>query len=134
MVIVFLWWFLCSFDYILSIYRGFKVYLSRKSNEVLVDIFWSLRIYHIGVHTVHYDTHALFSSTKLWIYYKKKNEQVRIIISYKSAMDSNTFLFYPTDPKIGHSQVGQTQVTSTYIRKSSSPVSMARKYQKQCIK
>ena len=74
---------------------------------------WSLIISHIGLHTVYYKTLALLSSTRSLICNKEQYEQVRMIISYKSAMDSNTFLFYPTDPKIGHSQVGQAHVTST---------------------
>ena len=32
-------------------------------------------------------------------------------------MESNTFLFNPTKTKIGHSQVSQDQVASTYIQK-----------------
>ena len=40
-------------------------------------------------------------------------------------MESDTLLFDPTKPKIGHSRVGQTQVASKYLP-SSSPVSMAR--------
>ena len=35
---------------------------------------------------------------------------------YKSAIDSDTFLFGPTKPKIGHSQVRQAQVAYTYVQ------------------
>ena len=74
----------------------------------------SMRILHIRLNTVYYDTHDLFLSTKLRIYDKEKREQVRVIISYKFAMYSNTFLFKPARPKIGHSQVRQDQVASMY--------------------
>ena len=42
-----------------------------------------LRIYHIKVHTVYYDTRDLFSSTKLKIYNKEKLYRVKVIILYK---------------------------------------------------
>ena len=31
-------------------------------------------------------------------------------------MESDTFLFDPTEPKIGHIQVGRDQVASTYVQ------------------
>ena len=65
----------------------------------------SLRISHIRLHRVYYDTCALFSSTKLRIYDKVKCDQVKVIIFNKSAMESNIFLFDTIKPKIGHSQV-----------------------------
>ena len=77
---------------------------------------WSLRISHIGVHNVYYETCALFSSTKSRIYDKEKSEQVKLVLLYKSVMDSNTFLFEPTVPKTGHSRVCQYQVASTYVK------------------
>ena len=73
-------------------------------------------ISHIGLHKVYYDTHALFSSTKLRIYDKYKRKQVKVIIWYKSMMDSNTFLFDPTEPEIGHIRVGQAKVSYTYVQ------------------
>ena len=45
---------------------------------------------------MHYETRALFSSTKSWIYDKEKFEQVKVILFYKSVMESNSFLFDPT--------------------------------------
>ena len=75
-----------------------------------------LIIPHIRLHTVYYETRYLFSITKSWIYDKEKREQVKVIISYKSAMDLNTFLFDTTGSKIGHSWVGQDQVVSTYLQ------------------
>ena len=72
-------------------------------------------ISHIGVHKLHYETHALFGSTESQIYDKEKPDHVKVIISYKSAMDLNLFLFHPTNPKMGHSSVGQAQVVSTYV-------------------
>ena len=61
-------------------------------------------ISHIGVHKLYYDTRALFSRTNLQIYDKDKIEQVKVILLYKYTMDSNTLLFYPTLPEIGHSR------------------------------
>ena len=58
---------------------------------------------HIGIHKVYYETRALFSSTKSQIYDKDKREQVKVVLLYKSAKDSNKFLFEPTVLKIGHS-------------------------------
>ena len=75
-----------------------------------------MRIYLIGLHTVYYETRDLLSSTKLRIYDKEKRKQGKVIISYKFVMDSNTFLFEPTKPKIGHSWVRQAQVGYTYIQ------------------
>ena len=57
-----------------------------------------MRIYHIGVR----DTRDLLSITISQIYDKEKREQVKAIIFNKFSMDSNTFLFGPTKPKIGH--------------------------------
>ena len=45
---------------------------------------------------------ALLSSTKSQIYNKGKYKQMKVIIFYKSAMDSNILLFELTKPKIGH--------------------------------
>ena len=72
-----------------------------------------LIIYHIVLHKVYYETRALFSGTNLRIYDKWKREQVKVILFYKSLMESNTLLFDPTDHKIGHSRVGQAQVAFT---------------------
>ena len=52
-----------------------------------------LRISHIGVHTVYCETSALLSSTRLLIYDKEIRDHVKVIISYKSAMDPNILLF-----------------------------------------
>ena len=93
----------------------------------------SLIISHIRVHTLYYDTRSLLSSIILWISDKEKRERVNVILFYKSAMDLNQLLFYPTVPTIVHSQVGEAQVVCTYIP-SNIPVSMARKDQKHCIK
>ena len=41
---------------------------------------------------------------------------MKVIILYKSAIDSNKFLFDTTEPKIGHSQVGQARVASAYVQ------------------
>ena len=87
-----------------------------------------LRISHIGVH----DTSDLFSITKSWIYNKEKREQVKVIIIYESVMDSNTFLFEPNVPKIGHSQVGNYQFSSTYAQVVSQQVCPIKP--KKCIK
>ena len=76
----------------------------------------NMRISHIGVHTLYYETHGLFSSTKFLINDKEKRNQVKVIILYKSAMVSDLFLFEPAIPKIGQSQVGQDQATSTYVQ------------------
>ena len=73
-------------------------------------------ISHIGVKTLYYGNHGLFSRTKSLIYYKNKREQVKLIIFYKSAIDSNTKLFDPTVPKIRLSQVVQARVVSTYVQ------------------
>ena len=62
----------------------------------------SLRISRIGAYTLYYETRTLSSITKSLIYNKEKREKVKIIILYKSAMDSNAFLFEPANPKIGH--------------------------------
>ena len=59
-------------------------------------------ISHIGLHTVYYDTCDLFSSTKLQIYYKEKQECVKAIISYESVMELNILLFKFAKPKIRH--------------------------------
>ena len=55
--------------------------------------YWSLIIFHIWVHTVYYDTRDLFLTTNLLINGKEKSDHLKLVISYKSAMDSNTFLF-----------------------------------------
>ena len=65
---------------------------------------------------MYYETHDLFLSTKSWIYYKEKYEQMKVILFYKYVMESNTLLFDPTVPEIDHSQVGHAQVTSTYVQ------------------
>ena len=65
---------------------------------------------------MHYETRALFSSTKSWIYDKEKFEQVKVILFYKYVMELNTFLFDPTVPEIDHSRFGHAQVTSTYVQ------------------
>ena len=58
-----------------------------------------IRISHIGVYTVYYETRAIFSSTNSQIYNKEEREHVKVIIPYKSVMDSNTFLFESARPK-----------------------------------
>ena len=58
-----------------------------------------MRTYHTGVHKVCGDTSALFSITKLLIYFKEKRKRVKEFIAYKSAVDSNTFLFDSARPK-----------------------------------
>ena len=63
----------------------------------------SLKISHTGVRKLYYETRAVLSITKLQIYGKHKRKQVKVIILYKSVMDSNTSLFEPAKPKIGHS-------------------------------
>ena len=65
---------------------------------------------------MYYDTRDLFSSTKLWIYDKYKRKRVKVIILYKSMMDSNTFLFDPAEPEKGHIRVGQAKVAYTYVQ------------------
>ena len=65
---------------------------------------------------MYYETSALFSSTKSRIYDKVKHEQVKVILFYKSAMEFNIFLFETINPKIGHSQVNQSQVASIYLQ------------------
>ena len=64
---------------------------------------------------MYYETHTVFSSTKLRIYDKDKRKQVKVVLLYKSVTNLNTLLFNHIMPKIGHSQVGQTQVMSRYI-------------------
>ena len=61
-----------------------------------------LRISHTGVNIVYYDNRALFSSTSSQIYDKDKRKRVEVILFNKSIMDSNTLLFEPIKPKIGH--------------------------------
>ena len=63
-------------------------------------------ISHMGVNKFYYDTRYLFSSTKSQIYNKDKREQVNVLLLYKYATDSNTFLFETTKPKIGHNKFG----------------------------
>ena len=65
---------------------------------------------------MNYETCALLSINKLIIYDKDKRDQVKVIIFYKSVMNSNAFWFNPANPKIGHSQVIQDQVVSTYVK------------------
>ena len=69
----------------------------------------------IGEHKVYCDTHALLSSTKSQIYDKEKGYQSKAIILYKSAIKLDTFLFDPTNPKMGHIQVGHAKIASTYV-------------------
>ena len=57
-----------------------------------------LRISNIGVQ----DNRHLFSITSSKIYNKDKREQVKAIIFYKSAMDSNPLLFETFKLKIGY--------------------------------
>ena len=72
----------------------------------------SLRISNIVVYTVYYETRDLFLSTKSQIYNKEKHKQTKVILLYKSAMDSNIFLFDPSKTKIVHIRVFQAQVAS----------------------
>ena len=58
----------------------------------------------------------MFSSTKSKIYDKEKHKQLRVIISYKYVMDSNTLLFEPSGSKIGNSSVRKVQVASMYVQ------------------
>ena len=62
------------------------------------------------------DNSTLLSSTESRIYDKDKHERGKVIILYKSGMDSNIFLFDPADPKIGLSQFVQAQVVPTYVQ------------------
>ena len=62
---------------------------------------WSMRISHIGIQKLCYDTRALLSCNK------QQCGQLKVIISYEYVMKFNTFLFQPADPKIVHSQFGQ---------------------------
>ena len=75
----------------------------------------SLITSHIEVHTVYYKPRALLPINKLKIYDKDKRKQVKVIILYKSAIELNTFLFEPAEPKTGHSKFYQDQVTFNYI-------------------
>ena len=74
-----------------------------------------MRIYHFEIHKVYYETHSLFSSTKLQIYDKNNCEQVKVILLYTSDMELNAFLFGRTKRRIWHSIVAQDQVAFTYI-------------------
>ena len=83
--------------------------------EVWLGVFtwWVTRVYqnylilqhqylimsHIRVNKVYYETRALLSSANSQIYDKEIYEHVKLIISYKSVMDSNTFLFESASPK-----------------------------------
>ena len=58
-----------------------------------------LIISNTGVHELYYENHTLFSSTKLRIYNKDKHDRVKLILFYKSAMESNTLFFDPTEQK-----------------------------------
>ena len=86
------------------------------SRQISTQTRWrgSLIISHIGEHKFYYGTHSLFSSTKLQIYDKEKCERVKVIIFYKSAMDSNIILLDLSKPKTGHSWMVQAQVLSIY--------------------
>ena len=63
----------------------------------------SMRTSRVRAYTVYYDTRNLFSITKSQIYDKNKRDKVKIIILYKSVVESSTFLSENADPKIGHS-------------------------------
>ena len=76
----------------------------------------TLRISHIKVHKVYYETRDLLSSTKSKIYNKEKRKQVKVVLMYKSGTNSNKFLFDPTAMKIVHSRVGEAQVVSMYVQ------------------
>ena len=65
---------------------------------------------------MYYETNSLFSSTKSRIYNKDKRKQAKLIISFKSTMDLNKFLFDTSGPKIVHIQVYQDQVESMYLQ------------------
>ena len=82
-----------------------------------------LRISHIGVHKVYYETRDLFSSIKSQIYDKEKCEKVKVVIFYKSTTNLNIFLFDYTVSKIVHIQIGQAQVASRCINVSAQLVS-----------
>ena len=49
-----------------------------------------LRISHIGLHELYYETRALLSRNKSQMYDKEKHEGVKVIILYKSTMESKT--------------------------------------------
>ena len=65
---------------------------------------------------MYYYTRGLFSITKLQVYDKEKRDQVKVVLLYQSVIESNTFLFDPAVPKLGHSQVGQDQVVYTFVQ------------------
>ena len=90
-------------------------------------------IYHIGVHTLYYETHTLFSSTRSRIYDKEKYKRVKVIIFNKYAMDLDALLFEPTVIIIGR-KLSCTGSSCVYVGLSSNPASMACKDQKHYIK
>ena len=73
-------------------------------------------ISHIGVIIVYFDTRDMLSNTNSQIYDKEEHEYVKVVISYKSAFESNTFLFETARPKINHSWVLQNQVAYIYLQ------------------
>ena len=87
--------------YIFQYTLGMTLYI--KTHCLKCTCQYSIRISHIRLHTVYYETHALLPITKSWIYYKEKRNEVKVVISYKYSTGSNTFLFDPADPKICHS-------------------------------
>ena len=72
---------------------------------------------------MYYETRELFSSTKSQNYDKEKRDQVKVILLYKSVMDSNTFIFDSTDPKIVNSWLVQDQAAYMNIQLVSQVVS-----------
>ena len=62
----------------------------------------SLKIYHIGVHTLYYENCALLLSTIYKIQNKEKHEQMKAILFNLFLMELNTLLFNTINPKIGH--------------------------------
>ena len=76
----------------------------------------SMRISHIRTYTFYYSNRYFFSSTYSIIYDKDKHNQMKLIISYKYVMDSNTFLFDSDRPKICYIQVQQALFSSMYVQ------------------
>ena len=65
-------------------------------------------------------------ASSLQIYDKEQRKQVKVILLYKSAKDSVTFLFDSTELKIGHIRVRRTELVSMYAQVVSQEVLLVR--------
>ena len=105
-----------SMKNLILLFLNIILYFSSSNRSTLTCWQGSLIVSHLWVHKVHYDTSALLSSTKSWIYDKDERDPVKLTVSFKYTKDSSTFLFEFAVLIIFHSWVLQVQLESMYVQ------------------